>query len=202
MLRGAIAGENSFTMSLKAGEWAAWVQAIGSIAAIGAGFGYAYLQARWQDQRRERDRDDRAQVVAFRLNGCLDEVGRRIKDKTETYGRLAWDGKLPQPHQIVRQWNLDLQIGIDDVMPDLHYLRAGSGAVAQLDYQISYFDAFLQQWYDKSLFKATTASALNQQEMETIYKTVEHQLSLIRQLHADAKRHLDPILQAALAKSR
>jgi hypothetical protein len=57
-------------MSLKAGDWAAWVQAIGSISAICAGFATVYWQNRKaaelrEEDRitRERDRDDRAKVV-------------------------------------------------------------------------------------------------------------------------------------------
>ena len=72
-------------MSLKAGDWAAWVQAVGSIAAVCAGFGYVYVQTRWQDERRERDRADRAEVVAYRLSGWLGEVGLRVRGRCQFY---------------------------------------------------------------------------------------------------------------------
>jgi hypothetical protein len=89
-------------MSLKAGDWAAWVQAIGSIGAICAGFGLAYRQNRRADKLRvqerdeqERERTSRAEVVALRLSGWLSEVGSRIMVRSETYNRLVWEGDLP-----------------------------------------------------------------------------------------------------------
>jgi hypothetical protein len=104
-------------MSLKAGDWAVWFQAVGSIAAIGAGFVTVYWQMWKADQQRKRDRDDRATVVALRLSGWLSEVGSRIEVKSETYKRLVWDDGLPQPQSLVGQWKLNVASGIEGVMP-------------------------------------------------------------------------------------
>jgi hypothetical protein len=77
---------------------------------------------RQRDTLRERDRTERAEVVAFRLSGWLREVGSQIQKKSEVYDQLVWDG-LPQPHQIVAQWKLNMAPGIESVMSDLHYLE-------------------------------------------------------------------------------
>ena len=80
-------------MSLKAGEWAAWVQAIGSILAIGAGFGTMFLQNRHADRVQEAERVRRAEVVAYRLSGWSTEARYKIesalkscKDARATFG--------------------------------------------------------------------------------------------------------------------
>ena len=190
-------------MSLKAGDWAAWVQAIGSIAAICAGFGTAIWQNKKASRLRELDRSEqererasRAEVVALRLYGWLSEVGTRIRLRLDTYNNLRWEGGLPQPQSLVEQWKLDVVTGIEGVFNDLHYLQRGSGDVAQLDYHIRYFDAFLDQ-----LNKPFT-NARGQHELVQIYKNVGDQLRRMQELHADAERHLDPIVRAAVAKER
>ena len=98
-------------MSLKAGDWAAWVQAIGSIAAICAGFATVYWQSRKAEELRkqdralsERDRRDRANVVAFRLSGWLSEVGSRIQAAWDHYELIRKHNpmdKAPHPFQHV-----------------------------------------------------------------------------------------------------
>jgi hypothetical protein len=187
---------------MKGSDWAAWVQAIGSIAAICAGFGYVYVQRRWQDNEKERDRDARGEIVAFRLSGWLSEVGSRIKVKSDEYAALSWDGSLPQPHQIIQRWKLEISNGIEDVMPDLHYLRAGSGDIAQLAFLTRYFDTLLDQAHIKSLAKAKAGSLIpyDDRECEDIYKNVGRQLELMRRLHFDADRRLAPVIDRAVAR--
>lgn len=70
---------------MNAGELAAWVQAIGSILAILAGFGFVFLQNRLANRQRMRDRADRAEVVAYRLSGWLSEVGSRVRERSQFY---------------------------------------------------------------------------------------------------------------------
>jgi hypothetical protein len=153
MLGTAIA-EGLGPMSLKAGDWAAWMQAVGSIAAICAGFGTVYWQNRKAEELREqdrvlgeRDRADRAEVVAFRLSGWLSEVGSRIQLSSEYYDDIRKHFPMPEPFRIISQVKLDMVVGIEGVMSDLHYLKAGSGDIAQLDFHARFFDAFLDQAY-------------------------------------------------------
>jgi hypothetical protein len=187
---------------MKGSDWAAWVQAVGSIAAICAGFGYVYVQRRWQDKENRRDRDERAEIVAFRLSGWLSEVGSCITVKSDVYASLVRDGKLPQPHQIVQRWKLEVTSGIEDVMPDLHYLRAGSGDVAQLAFLTKNFDTFLEQAHLKSLARVTTGNPTpyGEPQLEEIYNNVGQRLELMQQLHDDADRHVAPIVSRAVAR--
>ena len=123
-------------------DWAAWVQAIGSIVAIGSGFATVYVQNRRSDTLRERDRADRAEVVAFRLSGWLSEVGLRVLLKLEDYdGVRRTHPRKPSLEQMAARWKLDVVVGIQLVMSDLHYLEKGAGDVAQLDFHVRYFDA-------------------------------------------------------------
>ena len=63
---------------MNASEWAAWVQAVGSILAIVAGFGTVFYQNRHTDKMQESDRKSRAEVVALRLSVWLSEIGGRV----------------------------------------------------------------------------------------------------------------------------
>jgi hypothetical protein len=109
---------------------------------------------------------------------------------------------MPQPHQIVAQWKLDVAVGIESVMSDLHYLENGAGDVAQLDFHVRYFDAYLDTVQAKSLNKANLNAPYRADEMGEIYKNIGDQLTRMRELHADAERHLAPIVSAATAKER
>jgi len=97
-------------MSLRASDWAAWVQAVGSIAAICAGFWTAYRQNKRasklrQDDRKEaeRDRASRAEVVAARLSGWLGEASSRITIKWEAYNRTSLEEFISEPQSLVQQ---------------------------------------------------------------------------------------------------
>lgn len=190
-------------MSMKAGDWAAWVQAVGSIAAICAGFGTAYLQNRKGEElrerdrvMRERDRVDRAEVVAFRLSGWLSEVGSRLIVARERYDQLRIHNRveLPQPNQVAFLLTLDVVVGIDDVMSDLHYLKAGTGDVAQLNYHVRFFNAFVAMTKERRDFSKS--------ELSSFYDEVERHLKNMQGLHSNAERHLTPIIDAAVARER
>jgi hypothetical protein len=154
-----------------------------------------------RDALREHDRTDRAEVVAFRLSGWLREVGSQIQKKSEAYDRL--DG-LPQPHQIVAQWKLNMAAGIESVMSDLHYLERGAGDVAKLDFHVKDFDACLDGLNTESLRRANLGTPIpyNATDLDRIYKSVGDRLKHMRQLHANAERHLNPILAAAVKRGR
>jgi hypothetical protein len=60
--------------AMEASAWAAWVQAVFSVVAIGAGFLTMYLQNRHADAIREAERKRGAEVVVFRVSGWLAEA--------------------------------------------------------------------------------------------------------------------------------
>jgi hypothetical protein len=146
---------------------------------------------------------ERAEVVAFRLSGWLREVGSQIEVKSADYDRLVWD-PLPQPHQIVTQWKLNMASGIESVMSDLHYLERGAGDVAKLDFHVKDFDARLDGLNTESLRRASlgTPTPYNATDLDRIYKSVGDRLKDMRQLHANAERHLNPILAAAIKREQ
>jgi hypothetical protein len=175
--------------------WAAWVQAIGSIVAIGSGFATVYVQNRRSDTLKEHDRADRAEVVAFRLSGWLSEVGLRVLLKLEDYDEvLRSHPTMPSPDKIVGRWKLDVAVGIQTVPSDLHYLEKGAGDVAQLDFHVRYFDAYLDRAGSHIFFGAG--------QEDEIYKNIGDQLARMRALHAAAERHLAPIIEAAIKRER
>ena len=108
-----------------------------------------YVQTRWQDERRERDRADRAEVVAYRLSGWLGEVGSRVRERCQFYQNFknARDhSDEDHPLQLRAPLKLNARklgedCGIEGVMSDVHYLRGGSGDIAKLDFQARSFDA-------------------------------------------------------------
>jgi hypothetical protein len=192
-------------MSLKAGDWAAWVQAIMSVAAICAGFVTVYWQMRKADQQRERenqqrerDRDDRAKVVAVRLSVWLEEIDALITDKLERFKELASE-KIeikwvsPEQRDTIK---MNVSRTIEDVMSDLHYLRKGSSDVAQLHSFIKEFDTYIDKIF-KGAVKDQPVS-LN----PIVRNEIERRLMNLKQLCADASRHLDPIIQDAVRHER
>ena len=64
---------------MSAEAWAAWVQAIGSIIAIVAGFGTLGYQNWRNDRLGETERKNRAEVVVLRLDERLIDIGKRIE---------------------------------------------------------------------------------------------------------------------------
>jgi hypothetical protein len=155
---------------------------------------------RQHDARRERDRADRAEVVAFRLSGWLSEVGSRLQLKSEAYAVFHKHNPNapPQPYTVVMQWKLDLSGGIESVMQDLHYLKSGAGDLAQIDFHVRYFDAYLDAVHVKGLGGVPYSAG----EFGEIYKNIGDQLTHMRELHATAERHLNPIIDAAIKRER
>jgi hypothetical protein len=180
-------------------DWAAWVQAIGSIAAIGAGFATVYVQNRTADKLRERDRTERAEVVAFRLSGWLGEMGARIQLTSERFEDLAKHPPMRQPYEIeiAARLKLDVRVGIESVMSDLHYLKNGSGDVAQLDYFTIDFNDILDQ-----AEKSSVEKPYSEAKLEQFYSLIGDKLRNIQKLCAEAVRHLTPVIDAAVEKGR
>ena len=181
-------------------DWAAWVQAIGSIAAIGAGFATVYFQNRTADKLRERDRTDRAEVVAFRLSGWLGEMGARIQLTSERFENLAKHPPMRQPYEIelAARLKLDMRVGIKSVMSDLHYLKNGSGDVVQLDYFAIDFDDILDQAEKKS----SAEKPYSEEKLAQFYSIIGDKFRNIEKIYAEAVRHLTPVINAAVEKGR
>jgi hypothetical protein len=95
-------------------------------------------------------------------------------------------------------WKLDLSTGIESVMQDLHYLKSGAGDLAQLDFHVRYFDAYLDAVRDEGL----GGVPYNAGKFAEIYKNIGDQLTHMRELHATAERHLAPIIDAAIKRER
>jgi hypothetical protein len=178
---------------MDSGTLAAWVQAVGSILAIGSGFGTVFLQNRNAEKLREQDRADRAVVIAFKLSGWLGEMEALIQTTLEFHENIQKD--KPQPNRITAKLKLEPSVGIESVMSELHYLKAGSGDVAQLDFFARFFDSYLDKTYAQSPFTTT-------EELDTYHTSVERQLKNMLQLCANAQRHLAPIVEAGLKKER
>ena len=84
-------------------------------------------------------------------------------------------------------------------MSDLHYLTAGAGDIAQLDYFARFFDAFVDN-------QTVTAGAWPQlssgKQSGEFYDAAENQLKNMKQLHQNAERHLSPLIEGAIGKER
>jgi hypothetical protein len=168
--------------------WAAWVQAVGSILAIGAGFLTMFLQNRHADQAQEAERERRAEVVAYRLTGWIGEAGARIDRALRTCQK----NKLtPSPSTLAGYLIPDLKLGmvsrIDGVLPDLHYLASGSGDIAQLDHLMRAYEAGLDRW--------NVNAGMEGPEVQEFYGHWERRLSELRALHANAERQIAPLVK-------
>lgn len=121
---------------MDATAWAG-VQAIGSILAILAGFGYVVLQNWHADVVREAERVRRAEVVAYGLSGWIAEIGIRIDQAlAKCQERLSEEpeGRGPLVAEVILEIVLGMEVDIDASLPDLHFLNSGSGDIAQLNY--------------------------------------------------------------------
>lgn len=189
VLAAFVAGSTVTQLDMSKSEWAAWVQAVGSIAAICAGFGAVLFQNWLGNKQRDRDRDDLAKVVAARLSIWIVEVGALIQAKLEDYEDMQKRSVLLSRDTDLEEFKLNISGGIESVMSDLHHLRKGSADVAQLAYCVKEFDAFV----DKA------ASKLEWAEFHT---QLGRRLGVMKQLHTEAVGHLDAIISAAAKEKR
>jgi hypothetical protein len=183
---------------MDASAWAAWVQAVGSVLAIGAGFATMFLQNRHSDRMQEAERARRAEVVAYRVSVWLAEVGASIehtlKKCRESRANLP-SGPPMVTSYLAREFGLGTATSIHGVLPDLHYLLAGSGDIAQLDHLIRIYEAWLDRLVERPM-KGTPS------ELKDICDEAERQLIMMRMLHANAERHIRPLVQTAVEKGR
>ena len=200
---------------MKAAEWAAWVQAVFSVVAIVAGFATTYIQSQKAAQLRQMDKDDRerdrvtrAEAVAFRLSGWLGEVSGRIEMARQISRllrvRTRQTSLTPrkQPHEFAKELKLNVIFGIDDVMADLHYLTVEVGDVAQLDYLCKFFDAYLDFEINKSIELSKVGHGMTEVELADFFDYIDKKLENMHELHANAARHIKPIIEAVIKRER
>jgi hypothetical protein len=182
---------------LNASEWAAWVQAVFSLVAIAV-----VIWQNWTEKRRrERERDDRAQVVAARLSVWLGEIGGRIDLSLMQLESLRGTDRLLHP---LERLGLKLNVvgRIDDTMSDLHYLRAGSADIAQLAYFANFFDAFVDNQTAAIIARSAGSLGASQSDLTEFYSAVENQLKNMKQLHTNTERHISPLIDVAIEQER
>ena len=129
-LAGLPGGIATKAKNMDASAWASWVQAIGSIVAIVAGFGTVVYQNRHTDKSQEAQRRRRAEVVAYRLSGWIGEIGGRIERALRTCQERQSKASQGPPRvasDVIPEIRLGMVSGIDEVLPELHYLSSGSG---------------------------------------------------------------------------
>lgn len=188
---------------MDASAWAAWVQAVFSVIAIGVGFGSVVYQNRRTDQSEEAERERRAEVVAYRLSGWIVEIGGRIDLALQTcHAQLSKASQGPPRlvSDLIAELRLGMELGIEGVLPELHYLSSGSGDIAQLDYFTRFFDG----WLDRT---AITKPGQGPQMMagpslREFYEYAERQLTMMKTLHTDAARHIAALVEQAIKKGR
>jgi hypothetical protein len=84
---------------------------------------------------------------------------------------------------------LDVSGEIESVMSDLHYLRKGSADVAQLHYRSKEFDNLIDK-------------ALRDPKKPPIQHALLDRLKIMKELHGNAMRLLDPIMRDAVKNER
>ena len=110
-MAGASGWDNGQAKNMDASAWAAWVQAIGSILAIGAGFGTVIYQNRRADHQLEVERKSRAEVVALRLSVWLGEIGGRV-DKSLRRLREERERNPEEPPRLWPTFVAELKLGM------------------------------------------------------------------------------------------
>jgi len=156
-------------------------------------------------KRKKRIERTGAEVLAYRLSGWIAEVAARVgitlKLCKERLSRVSQDPPLAAS-VLIRELRLGVGSEIDAALPELHYLSAGSGDVAQLQYLARFFDAWLDREY-----KAVTEPEPEQGpsmfwDLPEFYGYAEKQLTMMRTLHTDATRHIGALVEQAIAKGR
>jgi hypothetical protein len=92
--------------------------------------------------------------------------------------------------------------GIESVLPELHYLSAGSGDIAQLDYLAKFFDGWLAREYAAATKPGGSTPMWARPTRRAFYRYAESQLNMMTTLHANAERHIGPLVQKAIEKGR
>jgi hypothetical protein len=119
----------------------------------------------------------------------MGEAGSRIERAFKACRDARALGRNQVLGPLIHELRLDMATSIHDVLPDLHYLKAGSGDVAQLDHIIRIYKAGIERLIDTP-------------ELEVLYDYVERQLSVMSTLHANAERHIGPLVQRAIDGGR
>jgi hypothetical protein len=183
---------------MNASEWAAWVQAVGSILAIVAGFLTMFLQNRHADKIREAKRARAEEVVVFRVSGFLADLGHRIKPalKECEVGRAnaSLGGVLSD---VITELRLNMPSRIDGVLADLHYLLAGSGDIAQLDHLVRGYEAWLDGTLTLNTKPGGPSPRIDETSLRDTYARAEGQLNAMNGLLKNAVRYTGPIQDQA-----
>lgn len=174
--------------------WAAWVQAVGSILAIVAGFATVAWQTSQAQKKQKKEREDRALVVAFRISVWLGEVSARLQLVAAKFNHIQHLNKQAEPNAFADHLKLNPVIRIQDVLPDLHFLKNGSGDVVQLDCHIRFWDAWLDQVSDRHQWDAA-------QQAET-FDNAAKQLANLQNLQRNAVRHIEPVINGGVRLER
>jgi hypothetical protein len=204
-LVGLVAYTAQQRMDQGGGHGPAWVQAVGSIIAIGAGFLTMFLQNRHADKVQKAERSRRAEVVAYRLSGWITEIGARIQVTLRTCQERQ--SKASQgPPRLASDLIPELRLGsvseIDGLLPELHYLSAGSGDIAQLDYFAKFFDEWLAREYTAATKPGVSVPMWAGPTRREFYSYAERQLKMMSTLHANAERRISPLVQTAIDGGR
>jgi hypothetical protein len=183
---------------MTAEAWAAWVQAGGSILAIVAGFGTVIYQNRHADKVQEAERLRRAEVVAYRLSVWIGEAGIRINRSLtrchEVQAKAEKEQRLPSG--LILRLKLAMVVSIEGVLPDLHYLRSGSGDIAQLNHFMQTYEAFLERSHVGTTHPETGGgSMIAGSQLLEFCSRAEGQLNVLSTLHANADRHIRPLVK-------
>jgi len=186
---------------MTAEAWAAWVQAVGSILAIGAGFLTMYLQNRHADRVQKAERSRQAEVVAYRLSGWLSEAGVRISrafGACQAAQAKAASGPPRNIADLIPELRLNMVTNIEAVLPDLHHLESCSGDVAQLNHFMHTYEAWLSRLFAEATRPGEEPHMVAGPGRREFYSRAEVQLNAMSTLHANAERHLSAVVKVAI----
>jgi hypothetical protein len=181
----------------------AWVQAVGSILAILAGFGTVVYQNRHAARVREAERARRAEVVAFRLTGWLVDTGVSLDIALRACDeglKTASSGPPRSLSSVVDGLRLRRARQIDGVLPDLHVLLSGSGDVAQLNHQVQGYEAWLDGVSPAP--PGDPQSLVSEYGLRDLYGRAKYLLTPMKKLQGNALRHIGPIIDEAARRGR
>jgi hypothetical protein len=183
---------------MDASAWAAWVQAVFSVIAIGVGFLTMYLQNRHADAMREAERARGAEVVVFRVSGWLADIGQRIKlALKECQAGRADASRGGILSDVIAKLRLNMPSRIDGVLADLHYLLAGSGDIAQLDHLARGYEAWLDGTLTVNTKPGGPSPRIDETSLRDTYARAEGQLVAMNALLKNAVRHTGTIQDEA-----